>query len=333
MSTSETAGSESTRNESGGNNSGGNESGGSESPSGLGESGVERALRGQREAWKEVSETTLQITSRELPSERPKRILLIGVGSSFTAAKLTAYTLVRDKLRERVPVIACSSMSIPTEVTPTKGDWVFAFSHRGKTVPTRKALEIADRNGAFTIMVAGKGVEQPESVRFMLPTVEIETVEPHTISLTSAVCAVTTLLSGQKAAEEWEALRSIGDPGLETVRSRAGDGPTLLIGEWEGEWLAREGALKLMEMARLPVRAFGSEEFYHGPHFSHSDKDVVWYLGHPKDARASEPMLTNAKRTISMFGASPLAWVPALVELQWLSLGVALNRGINPDAK
>jgi len=297
------------------------------------QSGVELALRSQRDAWKEVSEATLQITSRELPSERPKRILLVGVGSSYTAAKLTAYTLVRDKMRERVPVIACSSMSIPTEVTPTKGDWVFAFSHRGKTVPTRKALEIADRNGAFTILVAGKGVEQPDHVRFMLPTVELEKVEPHTVSLTSAVCAVTTLLSGQKAAEEWEALRSIGDPDLETVRSRAGEGPTVLIGEWEGECLAREGALKLMEMARMPVRSFGSEEFYHGPHFSHSDKDVVWYLGHPKDARAQEPLLTSAKRTISMFGASPLAWVPALVELQWLSLGVALNRGINPDAK
>jgi glucosamine 6-phosphate synthetase-like amidotransferase/phosphosugar isomerase protein len=280
------------------------------------ESGVETALRSQREAWKEVSEATLQITNRELPSERPKRILLFGVGSSLYAAKLTAYTLIRDKLRERVPVIACSSMVIGTEVIPTKGDWVFAFSHRGKTEATRKAVEICERAGAFTILVAAKGVEQSEFVRFLLPTV----------SLTTAVCAVTTLLIGAKAAEEWEALRSIGDPGLDTVRGRAGQGPTLLIGEWEGEWLAREGALKLMEMARLPVRAFGSEEFYHGPHFSRSDEDRIWYVNHPT-------WLAEAERKVEMFGASPLAWVPALIELQWLALAVALNRGVNPDVK
>jgi fructoselysine-6-P-deglycase FrlB-like protein len=299
----------------------------------LTESGVETALRSQREAWKEVSEATLQITNRELPNERPKRILLFGVGSSYYAAKLTAYTLIRDKVRERVPVVACSSMSIGTEVIPTKGDWVFAFSHRGKTAATRKALEICERAGAFTVLVAAKGVEQSERVRFMLPTVELEKVEPHTVSLTTAVCAVTTLLIGAKAAEEWEALRSIGDPGMDTVRARAGQGPTLLIGEWEGEWLAREGALKLMEMARLPVRVFGSEEFYHGPHFSRSDDDRIWYVNHPKDARASEQWLLEAERKVEMFGASPLAWVPALVELQWLALAVALNRGINPDAK
>jgi fructoselysine-6-P-deglycase FrlB-like protein len=297
------------------------------------QSGVEAALRSQRDAWKEVSEATLQITNRELPTERPKRIVLCGVGSSLHAAKLTAYTLVRDKLRERVPVIACSSMVIGTEVIPTKGDWVFGFSHRGRTAATRKALEVCDRAGAFTILVAAKNVEQDEFTRFLLPTIELEKVEPHTVSLTSAVCAVTTLLLGTKAAEEWEALRSIGDPSLETVQARAGKGPTLLIGEWEGEWLAREGALKLMEMARLPVRAFGSEEFFHGPQFSRTDDDTIWYIHHPKDARANEALLEHPKHRISIFGASPLAWVPALVELQWLALGTAVNRGVNPDAK
>ena len=31
-----------------------------------------------------------------------------------------------------------------------------------------------------------------------------------------------------------------------------------------------------MEMARIPVRAFGSEEFFHGPRFSVGPKDAVW---------------------------------------------------------
>src|ERR1019366_4997320 len=144
---------------------------------------------------------------------------------------------------------------------------------------------------------------------------ELEKVEPHTISLTAAVCAVTTLLSGAKAAEEWEALRSIGDPDLENVKNRAGKGPTLLIGEWEGEWLAREGALKLMEMARLPVRAFGSEEFFHGPKYSVKAGSPIWHVSMPKDPRELD--LTGdwqPAHRISVFGPSSLAWMPALVE-------------------
>lgn len=34
---------------------------------------------------------------------------------------------------------------------------------------------------------------------------------------------------------------------------------------------------------------------------------------------------------LDIYGGSPLAWVPALIELQWLALAVALNRGVNPD--
>jgi fructoselysine-6-P-deglycase FrlB-like protein len=293
-------------------------------------SGVENALRGQRDAWREVCESTLKITNRELPMETPKRILLFGVGSSYHAARLTSYTLIRDKLRERIPVVACNSLAIGTEVLPGRGDWAFGFSHRGKTEATLKALEQCDLAGAFTLLVAARGVEQRDFVRFLLTTTNQESVEPHTVSLTSAVCAVTTLLSAGKAAEEWEALRSIGDPDIETYRTRAGDGPAVILGEWEGEWLAREGALKLMEMARLPVRSFGSEEFFHGPRFSLKKDDKIWHVAHQRDPRSSQ---IKSAHQIGMFGASPLAWVPALVELQWLALAVALNRGVDPDAK
>ena len=103
-----------------------------------------------------------------------------------------------------------------------------------------------------------------------------------------------------------------------------------MLGEWEGEWLAREGALKLMEMARLPVRAFGSEEYFHGPRYSRGPKDKIWHVAHQKDKRAPE---IEASHQVGMFGASPLAWVPALVELQWMALAVALNRGVDPDLR
>ena len=139
---------------------------------------------------------------------------------------------------------------------------------------------------------------------------------------------MTTLLSSGKNAEEWEALRSIGDPDLDTYRSRAGEGPSIMLGEWEGEWLAREGALKLMEMARIPVRAFSSGRVFPGPRFSR-DRQRSDLVRRASEGRAQPEI--QAAHQVGMFGASPLAWVPALVELQWMALAVALNRGVDPD--
>ncbi len=289
---------------------------------------VEQTLRSQREHWSAIAERTSRTSSRDLPHETPKRILIFGLGSSHFAARLSAYALMRDKSRLRTPVVACSSMAIGTEVIPQKGDWAIAITHRGGSRPTLEALDLCEKLGAFTVAVTGQDAKPVEAAKFTLTTVPVEKVEPHSIAVTGAICAITTFLMGAKCIEEWEALRSIGDPNLELLRSRVGQGPTLLLGEYEGEWLAREGALKLMEMARLPVRCFGSEEWFHGPRFSQRKDEVIWHVSVPKDPRNAE---IRADHQIGIYGGTPLAWMPALVELQWLALAVALNRGLNPD--
>ena len=53
---------------------------------------VEEALRSQAAVWRDVCEKISSISNREFPSEAPKRILLFGLGSSYHAAKLAAYT-------------------------------------------------------------------------------------------------------------------------------------------------------------------------------------------------------------------------------------------------
>jgi len=292
---------------------------------------VENALRSQRDIWKEVSERVVGISSREFPPEPPKRVLVFGIGSSHFAAKLTGYSLMRARDQLRIPVISSSSLAVGSEIAPQKGDWAFGLSHRGKTPATLKGLELADKAGAFTLLVGAQGLDHVESlpyVKYYLPTCPPEKCEPHTVSVSSAICAVTTLMLGLRAVEEWDALRSIGDPHLELLRSRAGEGPSILLGEWEGEWLAREGALKLMEMASLPVRAFSSEEFFHGPKMSVRDDEPIWHVSLAKDVRNKD--IRSAYR-VDVRGGSPMSWMPALVELQWLSLAVALNRGMNPD--
>ena len=83
-----------------------------------------------------------------------------------------------------------------------------------------------------------------------------------------------------------------------------------------------------MEMARLPVRAFGSEEFFHGPMFSTKADDPIWHISLPKDPRNDQ---IRSSHQVGVFGSSPLAWMPALLELQWMALATALNLGVDPD--
>jgi fructoselysine-6-P-deglycase FrlB-like protein len=289
---------------------------------------VEETLRSQREAWREISSRVAEFSDRVLPNEVPRRILFFGLGSSHFAARLVALSLMRDKSRSRIPVIACSSTSIGHEVFPSKGDWAFALTHRGASAVTLQALSLCEQYGAFTVGICAKEVQDLASAHTLIHTSAIEKVEPHTVAVSGAICAATTLLMGAKAAEEWDALCSLGDPDLDLLRQKAARGPTILLGEWEGEWLAREGALKLMEMAKCPVRAFSSEEFFHGPKLCLQPDDQIWHISLPKDPRAYE---IKAAHPIYVSGASPLAWVPALVELQWLALAVALNRGADPD--
>lgn len=290
---------------------------------------VEQNLRAQRDHWIDISRRVAEIESREFPHEGPKRILLFGIGSSFLAAKLCQLTLKRDRTRKRVPVIVCPSTHVGVDAVPMRGDWVFAFTHRGRPSPTLDALLLSDKFGAFTVQVSAQGTPLAPGAQYLLETSPLEVIEPHTFAVTGAICAVTSLLLGQKAIEEWDALTSIPSPNLDQMREIAGTGPDVILGEWEGEYLAREGALKLMEMARIPVRAFGSEEFFHGPlHSVDLTKTKIWHVEVPKDPRSAQ---MKAAHTISIFGSSPLAWVPALMELQWLALATALNRGVDPD--
>lgn len=291
---------------------------------------VEDTLRFQRESWQEITDRVARM-SRDLPPETPKRVLIFGVGSSHYAARLAAATLTRHWGRARVQVVACTSMDIGHGVYPAKDDWCFAITHRGKTAATLNALATCQAAGAFTVCVAGQGAPEPAQARLTVFTTPQERVEPHTMSMTGSICAITTLLLGGPVAEEWDMLRGLGDPNLEMMRERAGHGAKILLGEWEGEWLAREGALKLIEMARVPARAYGTEEFFHGPRFAWNPEDKndrIWHLSLPKDARNDE---VHAALRVHVPTGSALAWVPALLELQWLSLGAALNLGVDPD--
>lgn len=223
---------------------------------------VEQTLRGQRDVWRTVVSRTSQYGARDLPREAPKRIFLFGVGSSYFAAKLCGFAILRDKTRIRIPVISCPSLAIGKEFFPTQGDWVFGFSHRGKTPSTLMALQHCRREGAFTVLVAAKGVKLPSEFQDLtLETCEAEKVEPHTVSVTSAICAVTTLLLPVRAAEEWDALTSVGDPPLSSCASAQARDRTSSLGSGKPSGLrakVRSSSWRWPRSPRVPLAARSS---------------------------------------------------------------------------
>jgi fructoselysine-6-P-deglycase FrlB-like protein len=286
----------------------------------------EESLRSQKGIWKDILGNPSELA---LPFQNPKRIVLFGIGSSFHAAKLTSYVFNRFKSSVRCPVFAFPSQAVGVEFIPQKGDWAFGFSHRGKTPHTVSALQKFRSAGALPILVAGQQAESLDPIDSILRTTPPERCEPHSYSVTGAICALTSLILGPEISKEWEKLAGESDPDLEECKKQAGKGPKLVLGEWEGEWVAREGALKLMEVAKIPVRAFGTEEYFHGPRLSVQTSDSIWWVKGTNDDRAKK--LNTLK--IEMKDDSPLGWVNSLVQLQWLSLATAINLGVNPDAQ
>jgi glucosamine 6-phosphate synthetase-like amidotransferase/phosphosugar isomerase protein len=300
---------------------------------------VEKALRNQGQIWREVVQEILKDqVSQSFPLKGPKRIFLMGVGSSFFAAQLTAETLFwarkKQLLSRQVPVLAISSVATGMGYFPQPGDWVFGFSHRGKTEATLNALKACSEAGALTILVASREAEwNPDLSQIFLPTGPLEKCEPHTQGLTSAVCAVTTLFLGQEGGDAWKKLSLQPLPDLSELQKKIQEVPPLILGEWIGEWLAREISLKLTEMVQARVPVYGSEEFFHGPRvlsLAQDRPESLWYIEVEGDPRASQ--IPTSKR-VRIRSDSLLSWVDGLVELQWWTLALALNLGKNPDGE
>lgn len=285
---------------------------------------VEQTLRAQRGLLREIVERARRDFKTPAP---PERLLLFGLGSSHYVARLVAHTLVRARGRAPFTLLPCTALAVGGEVVPRRGDLAIAFSHRGKNKPTLAALELCRRAGAATAFVSAQGAAVPGSADWLLPSGPLERCEPHSIAITGAVCAATTWLLGAEAAAEWRGIGAQADPDLGACRETVGEGPTILLGEHVAEWVAREGALKFIEIARHPARALGSEEFFHGTSWGLKPDDRIWHVALPDDARTPE---IEARRRLAV-GPAPLAWVPALIELQWLALALALNRGEDPD--
>ncbi|MDE2038655.1 MAG: SIS domain-containing protein [Elusimicrobia bacterium] len=269
-----------------------------------------------------------------MPRLRGCPIHFVGVGSSYHAAEI-AKALWRRLAGPRAE--AAHSFEFARLPQPVgRGDVVAVLSHRGGNSFTVEAGRLARKAGAATVAITGRGASWREAPDHRIDCCELEDTGAFTKSLTTTLAWIARwigapdLLDGLRRAEE--GLRQ----GPEFPKLSAGS-DLVLVGDLEREWVARETALKLLETSFIKARAFGLEEFLHGPQLSvGKGTTALLFCG------AAEPRAVQARRYLKGVGArvvevhapglpADAAWLGQLLWGQRLAADACRRLGVDPD--
>jgi fructoselysine-6-P-deglycase FrlB-like protein len=148
----------------------------------------------------------MKLLDTKLPSKlesvlsSSKKILFVGIGSSYWAARISEF-LWRDYVNvddgeDPVSIQSFDFVRIPNlHLRPE--DLVIVISHRGTKIFSMQALDIAKkRYGAATVLITGIGSprSKPDTVDFRIETCAQENCGAFTISLTSAIVRIIQLI-------------------------------------------------------------------------------------------------------------------------------------------
>lgn len=262
-----------------------------------------------------------------------RRLLLIGVGSSWHAAQQGAWMLRAADVEAEA---AHAADLAPYERPIDAGDGVIVLSHTGGTGYSMQMLARARQAGAAALHVSGIGNGGD------LETVAPEASYTYTASHTGALLRLAQLATAIGARlgrldaipERVAAVLDLPGP-LIGVPDRLVE----LIGAGPNAWTAQEGALKIREASYIASEGLSSEQFFHGPSVALDEQDTLVVLdgGGPSadrtEAIASAVQVTGAR--VARFAernlSEALSVFPLTVVVQRIALELAEARGVSPD--
>ena len=262
-----------------------------------------------------------------------RRVLLIGVGTSWHAAHHGAWLL-----REAgVEAEAAHAADLAPYERPIDGrDGVIVLSHTGGTGYSMQMLERARQAGAATVHISGIGSGGD------LETVPPEASYAYTASHTGALLRLAQIAAALGA--EIGRLDAIPDrvaAVLDTPGPLIGvpDRLVELIGAGPNAWTAQEGALKIREASYVAAEGLSSEQFFHGPSVALDEQDTLVVLdgGGPAadrtEAIAGAVEVTGARvaRFTQPELGEALSVFPLTVVVQRIAVELAEARGVSPD--
>jgi glutamine---fructose-6-phosphate transaminase (isomerizing) len=293
---------------------------------------MRHAMRSQPEqlAWLLADPDPAGVAAARLAG---RRLLLIGVGSSWHAAHQGAWMLREAGVDAEA---AHAADLAPYERPIDAQEGVIVLSHTGGTGYSMQMLERARQAGAAALHISGVGNGGE------LETVAPESSYTYTASHTGALlrlAQIATALGARLGAldaipERVAAVLDLPGP-LIGVPSRLVE----LIGAGPNAWTAQEGALKIREASYIAAEGLSSEQFFHGPSVALDAQDTLVVLdgGGPAadrtEAIAAAVQVTGAR--VARFAerdlSEALSVFPLTVVVQRIAVELAEARGVSPD--
>ena len=264
---------------------------------------------------------------------RGRRLLLIGIGTSWHAAHHGAWFL-REAAVEVEAVHAADAAPYGRAISPEDG--VIVLSHTGGTGYSMEMLARARAAGAETLHISGVGNGGA------LETVAAEASYAYTASHTGALVRLAQIATALGAD-----LGPLDDIPVRVAAVLDLPGPLIevphrlveLIGAGPNGWTAQEGALKIREASYVAAEGLSTEQFFHGPSVALDEQDTLVVLdgGGPMAERtgaiAAAVEVTGA--TVVRFGqrhlGEQLSVLPLTVVVQRIALELSEARGVSPD--
>lgn len=150
----------------------------------------EANILNQPAEWKRLLSIPLP---RDLNTIRPKKIVFIGIGSSYWVARFAEFLWREHQTKDAIYIEPLSVQSfdfVKSKYVVSDNEIVVVFSHRGTKTFSMQALEIAKKNyHATTILITGIGSPPNLNADFRLG--DQENCGAFTISLS---CAITRII-------------------------------------------------------------------------------------------------------------------------------------------
>jgi len=297
---------------------------------------MEREIREQLNALPENSDRYFQELSKAVYGTKPSLVVIVARGSSDNAALYARYLI---EITLGIPV----SLSAPSVITRygRRLDYppalVIGISQSGAAPDVAEVLEVARGSGHKTLAItntANSHVGEAAEVDLMLG-VGNETSVAATKTYTSSLLALYQLVRAMGGELSAPGLPSVGwfdcciPSASEHAEAIQQAHPLFVLGRGYSFATASESALKLMECALLPAKAYSSADFAHGPKALAGEGSGILSFGelpHGLEEQGSDifyaPEPECPEEILPIWHA---------IYAQELALAVARRKGLDPD--
>ena len=262
-----------------------------------------------------------------------RRVLLIGIGTSWHAAQHGAWFLRAGGV-EAEALHAADVAPYGRAIDPADG--VIVLSHTGATGYSKTMLERARAAGAEVLHISAHWQRRRHRNRHGRGVLRLHR-QPHRRDARARPDRHPPRRAARPARRHTRAVAAVLDLAgpLIDVPQRLVE----LIGAGPNGWTAQEGALKIREASYVAAEGLSAEQFFHGPSVALDQQDTLVVLdgGGPMadrtEAIAAAVEVTGAK--VARFSqrelGETLSVFPLTVIVQRIALELSEARGVSPD--